>query len=161
MHRARSARSGIPAAFMVGACLLALSSCSKKKSSSDTVMDAGEPCLQIGVAQTGCSCSPSQPLGIRQCGMGFVWGPCMCRASQTAIKCTQGQEVMCSPCAGEAQGRTTTCLTDGTFDCGCQSTSPGTGGTSSGGTGGSGGQGQGGSGGTPADKDAGGDHDGG
>ena len=153
--------------FSLGLCLLAAASCGKKKSQGGAEADAGEQCLQVGQAQTGCVCSSTQPLGLRTCGKDFVWSPCMCRASVIVPKCIEGQDVICVACPGESQGRTTKCLTDGTFDCGCD-TKPGTGGTSggggsgSGGTGGgngSGGKGQTGSGGSKGTTDAGGEMD--
>jgi hypothetical protein len=94
---------------------------------------------------------------VRHCGMDFVWSACVCPPSTSAPKCIQGQDVVCIACPGESQGRTTKCLTDGTFDCGCDA-KPGTGGTSggsgTGGSNGSGGKGQTGGGGSKAPTDA-------
>ena len=105
--------------FSFGLCLLAVASCSKKKSQG-AEMDAGEPCLQAGQAQTGCTCSSMQPPGVRHCGMDFVWSACVCPPSNAAPKCIEGQDVICTTvCPGETTARTTKCLTAGTYDCGC------------------------------------------
>jgi len=140
----------------LGLCLIADASCGKKKSQSGAQTDAGEPCLQAGQAQTGCTCSAMQPPGVRHCTMDFVWSPCTCPPSQSAPKCIQGQDVVCIACPGESQGRTTKCLTGGTFDCGCDMKS-GTGGTSGGGGNANGGTG--GGGGSKGTTDASGDLD--
>jgi hypothetical protein len=94
-----------------------------KPESTKSAADAGEPCTSPGVTATGCACSAEQPAGTRQCvASTLIWTQCVCPPPVKALKCTEGQPVICMPCHGETTGRTTTCLRGGTYDCACPST---------------------------------------
>lgn len=77
---------------------------------------SGEPCASPGYTQTGCTCSDGA-LGRRICAKNHYWDACKC--PPVTQQCVEGEKVKCNPCTGETEGRITTCLQGGTYDCGC------------------------------------------
>ena len=117
MIRIRGARGRGVDLFIVLACVAWLGACGGDDKKDKP--DAGEPCPVPGNSQTGCVCSPDQPLGHRECNQNKIWSPCSCPPPAKAEQCVEGATVTCSVCPGETVGRATVCLQSGTYDCSC------------------------------------------
>lgn len=95
----------------------------------------GEPCLQPGATQTGCSCL-NGGVGSRHCTQDKVWTECACARPLEPSECEfDGQKVVCHPSGSCAEEWEVECRSN-TFDCTCPADQGGGGASGDGGSGG-------------------------